>query len=40
VFSAGTHSASKESAAAKELTRFLTSPVAVPVMKQKGLDPA
>lgn len=40
VFSAGTHAASKESQAAKELTRFLTSPAAAPVMKKKGLVPA
>lgn len=40
VFSAGTRAGSQQADAAKELTRFLTSPAAAPVYRKHGLDPA
>jgi molybdate transport system substrate-binding protein len=39
VFAAGIHSGAKEIEAAKALVKFLTAPAAVPVIKQKGLEP-
>lgn len=40
MFSAGMHVGAKQAQAAKALVRFLTSPAAAPVMREKGLDPA
>ncbi len=40
VFSAGTHAGATQAEAAKDLTRFLTSSVAAPVMRKHGLEPA
>ncbi len=40
VFSGGIHAGAKQPEAAKALIRFLASPRAVPVIKQKGMDPA
>jgi molybdate transport system substrate-binding protein len=39
VFSAGLHVSAKEPGAAKALVQFLTSPAALPVIKQKGMEP-
>jgi ABC-type molybdate transport system substrate-binding protein len=39
VFAAGLHTGAKEAEAAKALVKFLTAPAAVPVIKQKGLEP-
>jgi molybdate transport system substrate-binding protein len=39
VFTAGISSAAKEPAAARALVRFLTTPEAIAVYKQKGLEP-
>ena len=39
VFAAGLHTGAKEPDAAKALIKFLTAPAAVPVIKQKGLEP-
>jgi molybdate transport system substrate-binding protein len=39
VFAAGIHTGAKEAEAAKALVKFLTAPAAVPVIKQKGLEP-
>jgi len=40
VFSGGIHTAAAQPDAAKELTRFITSPAAAPVIGKKGLEPA
>ena len=40
VFSAGTHVGATQAGAAKELTAFMTSAAAEPVLKAKGLEPA
>jgi ABC-type molybdate transport system substrate-binding protein/alkylhydroperoxidase family enzyme len=40
VFSAGTHAGAAQAAAAKELTTFMTSAAAEPVLREKGLEPA
>lgn len=40
VFSGGIHAGAKQPEAAKALIRFLASPRAAPVIKQKGMDPA
>jgi molybdate transport system substrate-binding protein len=39
VFSAGIHAGAKEAEAAKALVKFLTAPVAILVIKKKGLEP-
>lgn len=39
-FSAGLHVASREPDAAKALVRFMTSPAAAPVLREKGMEPA
>jgi molybdate transport system substrate-binding protein len=39
VFSGGIHTGAREQEAAKALLKFLTAPAAVPVIKQKGLEP-
>jgi molybdate transport system substrate-binding protein len=39
VFSAGLHVGAKEPGSARALVQFLTSPAAVPVIKQKGMEP-
>ena len=39
-FTAGIGAGSKNAAAAKAFIQFLTGPVAAPVFKSKGLDPA
>jgi molybdate transport system substrate-binding protein len=40
VFTAGVSATSKVPAAAGELTRFLTGPMAIPVIKAQGMEPA
>jgi molybdate transport system substrate-binding protein len=40
VFSAGTHTAAKETQAAKALVTFLSAPAAAPAYKKRGLDPS
>jgi molybdate transport system substrate-binding protein len=39
VFSAGLHAAATAPDAAKALVKFLTSPEAAPVIRQKGMEP-
>jgi molybdate transport system substrate-binding protein len=40
IFSVGVAKASKESAAAQQLIKLLTSPAAYPIIKKQGLEPA
>lgn len=40
VFSAGLHAQAKAADAARALVRFLTAPAAVPVIRDKGMEPA
>jgi molybdate transport system substrate-binding protein len=40
VFSAGLHVAAKEPDAAKALVQFFKAPAAIPVIRQKGMEPA
>jgi molybdate transport system substrate-binding protein len=39
VFSAGLHASATAPDAAKALAKFLTSPKAAPVIRQKGMEP-
>jgi hypothetical protein len=39
VFATGIGTSAKEPVAAKEFTKFLTSPVAASVIKAKGMEP-